>query len=116
MRNAAQILPENTGADIHISSLVVHALPPEAGRIGRALDAFDGVETHTVDATGKLVILVESTTLARVSDLISQIGAMTGVVDTALVYHQIEDGAALDQPLDPLPASCRGTPMKEPAS
>ena len=115
MRNHRHAL-EDSGSSTHITSLVVHARPGLASQLSGKISALTEVDVHTTDQNGKLVVLMETNTLGRVTELIEQINAMDGVVGATLVYHQIEDSAALDQPVDAEGETADSEQLKEPAS
>ncbi len=115
MRNHQQGLQECSGTT-HITSLLVQAHAGRAGELAGTLGTVAEVDVHTADPSGKLVLIVETQSLGRVTDLIEQINAMDGVVNTTLVYHQIEDSAALDQPVDANEPRADSAQLKEPAA
>lgn len=115
MRNYAHALNESE-TSTHITSLVVHARPEFVQRLSGELGKFAEVDVHTADQNGKLVVLMETTSLGRVTELIEQINVMEGVVGATLVYHQIEDSVTLDQPVDDISAPADSEHLKEPAA
>ena len=108
--------PAETGNDTHITSLVVHVLPEAIAPVSDVLNGMPGVDVHTADESGKMVVIVETTTLSLVTDLIDQINAMAGVVGATLVFHQIEESASLDLPVDAGTAETGHDHHKEPAA
>ncbi len=108
--------PAETGKDTHITSLVVHVLPEAVTRVSDVLTSMPGVDVHTADENGKMVVIVETTTLSLVTDLIDQLNAMDGVVGATLVFHQIEESASLDLPVDAGSAETVHDHHKEPAA
>ena len=46
--------------DIHIASLVVHALPVHAGQVSAAITLMPGAQVHGASETGKLVVTLEA--------------------------------------------------------
>ena len=76
--------------EVHISSMVVHAVPDQLGSVKTSIENLPGTEIHAESDTGKLVVVVESETQTYITDVIEKIGALEHVLSTALVYHQIE--------------------------
>ncbi|MCP5082204.1 MAG: chaperone NapD [Alphaproteobacteria bacterium] len=99
-----------------MTSLLVRAHPGRADELAGTLRTIAEVDVHTTDPGGKLVLVVETQSLGRVTDLIEQINVMDGVVSTTLVYHQIEDSAVLDQPVDASDPRADSAQLKEPAA
>ena len=80
--------------EVHISSMVVHASPVGLQTVKDSIARLPGVEIHAESDLGKLVVVVESDSQSYITDIIDQINGFRHVLNTALVYHQIE-------PLDP---------------
>jgi nitrate reductase NapAB chaperone NapD len=57
-------------AELHISSLVVHAAPARARRSGQALGDLDGARVHASSARGKLVLTLEQPSAAAMTDAV----------------------------------------------
>ena len=66
---------ERASAELHICSLVVHAVPSKAQAVHEAIGDLDGTEIHAVTAAGRMVVTLEQ---------------LHGVISTALVFHQVE--------------------------
>ena len=111
MRHNVHALSDD-GFSTHITSLLVHTQPGRTKDLAAHLGALKDVDIHTADESGKLVALMETRSLGRVTDLIDQINAMDGVVGATLVYHQIEDSEALDLPV----GAAHREQRKEPAA
>jgi len=77
-------------AEIHISSLLVHARPDQAAAIDAAIRAMDGAEVHAVSPEGKLIVTLETSGTGAISERLSAINSLSGVLSAALVYHQFE--------------------------
>ncbi len=76
--------------EIHISSMVVHASPEGLQSVKRNIEALPGAEIHGESDSGKLVVVLESEHEAYITDIIDKISHFDHVLNTALVYHQIE--------------------------
>jgi nitrate reductase NapD len=77
-------------AEHHISSLVVHALPTAADAVCEALAAFDGIEIHARDPSGKLILTLETADDATIVERLNAIYGIPGVLSAALVFHHFE--------------------------
>ena len=76
--------------EIHISSMVVHAMPDYLLAVKRNIEELPGAEIHAESPNGKLVVVLESQTQTYITDVIEKIACLDHVLSTALVYHQIE--------------------------
>ena len=95
-RLAAPAAPE-----AHVSSLVIHVLPARLTAARAAIAAMPDVEIHA-EASGKLVVTVETSTEADIVTRMNEISLVDGVMSTALVFHHFEPAAAVE------PAANRG--------
>ena len=76
--------------EVHISSMVVHAMPDYLSDVRINIEKLPGAEIHAESPNGKLVVVVESQTQTYITDVIEKIACLDHVLSTALVYHQIE--------------------------
>lgn len=76
-------------AEVHISSMVVHAHPEDMESIKEYIASLPGTEIHGESKNGKLVVVLESDAETRITDVIDQINNFNKVLNTALVYHHI---------------------------
>ena len=76
--------------EVHISSMVVHAMPDYLPVVKKYIEELPGVEIHAESPNGKLVVVLESQTQTYITDVIEKIACLDHVLSTALVYHQIE--------------------------
>ena len=76
--------------EVHISSMVVHAMPDYLLDVKRNIEELPGAEIHAESPNGKLVVVLESQTQTYITDVIEKIACLDHVLSTALVYHQIE--------------------------
>jgi nitrate reductase NapD len=79
--------------EVHISSMVVHAMPDYLLDVRKHIEQLPGTEIHAESPNGKLVVVVESQTQTYITDVIEKIAGLDHVLSTALVYHQIESQA-----------------------
>ncbi len=90
MTNANHIhLHEIPEATMHIASLAVQVLPDQLSATRDWLTQLTGVEIHGEDPMGKLVVVMESQHERAITHLMDKIAARPGVVNAALVYHEI---------------------------
>jgi nitrate reductase NapD len=80
-------------AELHISSLVVHAKPAVLDAVCRAIGALGGAEVHASNAQGKIVVTLETANEGDVLARLEQIGRLDGVISAALVYHHVESAS-----------------------
>ena len=79
-----------THDEIHISSMVVHARPDRLQSVKSKIACLPGVEIHGESDNGKLVVVLETQNQGFITDIIETISKLDYVLNTALVYHQIE--------------------------
>ncbi len=78
-------------AEIHISSLVVHARPEGLESIETTIGSLRGAEVHGVSELGKLVVTLETPNEREMLSRIESINRIAGVLSVALVFHQVEE-------------------------
>ena len=76
--------------ELHISSLVVHAMPSHRTEVDALINALPGAQIHDADASGKLVVTLEAPTSAAILDQVSAIRQAPGVLNVAMVYQHAE--------------------------
>lgn len=75
--------------EIHITSFVVYMNPAKKEQVYQGLNAIAGLEVHAESPDGKLVVTLESSTNRAMLDQIDSINAVEGVINSALVYHEV---------------------------
>lgn len=70
-----------------ISSIIVQARPEHLDRANATIAGLPGAEVHTVDPSGRLIVVLETADDGELSALIASIGALDGVLGVNLVYH-----------------------------
>lgn len=85
-------------ADLHIASCVAYARPEAVEGVARAIIATGLAEVPRHDARGRLVVLIEAPTSARVLDTIDAIRALDGVLAVHLAYQHAEPESDLQEP------------------
>lgn len=86
---------ENT--KLHIASIIVQTRAAAFLEVKHWLRNIPGVEIHAESPLGKLVVVLETETERVILDLLDSIAALPGVLNAALVYHEILSGE-LEQP------------------
>lgn len=76
---------------LHIASLLVHARPELFEAVKANLSLLDGVELHQQSPLGKLVVVLETANEQQILERIDQISNLPGVLNAALVYHELLD-------------------------
>ena len=74
---------------LHIASLLVHVRPELLGAVKANLRRLDGLELHQESPLGKLVVVLEAEHERQILERIEQISALPGVLNAALVYHEL---------------------------
>lgn len=86
--------------ECHITSLVVQVVPEFVEPVTASIEGLHGAQVHTADRSGKLVVCLETESLHQVTESVDRIAALDGVINATLVFHQIEESAALDELVD----------------
>ena len=76
-------------ASMHISSLLVHVRPEWLAAVKANLRQLEGLELHQESPQGKLVVVLETEHERQILARIEQINALPGVLNAALVYHEL---------------------------
>jgi len=86
--------------EVHITSLVVHAMPPRMQGIADFIATLPGAEVHASDPSGKLVVTLETASAGATLDLIARIQGTDGVITAALVYQHAETLENMNEEID----------------
>lgn len=76
--------------ELHIASLVVHALPARLPTVSRRITALPLACVHGASPAGKLVVTLEGDSAHHIVDQVGAIQHIPGVLNVALVYQHIE--------------------------
>jgi nitrate reductase NapD len=76
--------------EVHISSLVVHVPPEFLAETKATIETLDGAEVYGDSEEGKIIVVLETENQGYVTDTIDVINNLPNVLNTALVFHQIE--------------------------
>lgn len=74
---------------LHIASLLVHARPEFFEQVKANLRLLPDLELHQESPLGKLVVVIEAEHESQILQRIDQITYLPGVLNAALVYHEI---------------------------
>lgn len=85
-------------AEIHIASCVGFARPDAVEAVARAIRATGIAEVSRHDERGRMVLLIEADSSARVLDAIDAIRALDGVLAVHLAYQHAEPESELEKP------------------
>ena len=78
-------------AEQHISSLVVHVRPERVPTATAAIAALTGAEVHAATPEGKLVVTLETGGTYEITQALTDINAIEGVLSAVLAFHQVEN-------------------------
>ena len=84
-------------AELHIASLVVHAVPARLGEVEQALHGVAGSEVHAASPTGKLVVTLEQPSAESMSEAVLAIQRLPGVLSASLVYQCADTLQAMNE-------------------
>jgi len=73
--------------ELHIASLVVHALPARLAAVQQALRELEGAEIHAASPAGKLVVTLEQPSAEAMTDSVLAVQRLPGVLAAAIVYQ-----------------------------
>ncbi|MFA0086672.1 nitrate reductase [Vibrio sp. 10N.286.49.C2] len=82
--------------EVHISSLVVHCKADALAEVKAKIESYDNAEIYGDSEDGKIIVVLETENQGYVTDTIDAINNLPNVLNTALVYHQIETGLEED--------------------
>lgn len=82
--------------EFHISSMVVHVKPEYLATVKQDIERLPGTEIHGESDSGKLVVVLETENQGYITDTIDKINNIEHVLNTALVYHHIEQIDSLE--------------------
>lgn len=85
------------GAELHISSLVVHARPDALPAVRQQLAALPGARLHASDARGKLVVTLETPSAETTTEQMQTLQRSDGVLAVTLVYQCADSLEAMNE-------------------
>ena len=86
-----------SGAEIHISSALVHVRPERTQEVAAQIAALDGADLHFAEA-GRIIVTLEAASSGAIADRLTEIGRLAGVLAATLVYHEVATPEALGEP------------------
>ncbi len=86
--------------ELHIASLVVHALPRRLDQVADAVAALSGAEVHASSPNGKLVVTLEASSAAAIAARVASIQRVEGVLSATLVYEYADSLEAMNEEID----------------
>lgn len=76
---------------MNISSIVVHTRPENSAEVQSRLNTLAGVDVHSVQDDGRMVITIEDTPEALPSDTLMQVQLLPGVLGAAMIYNYCDE-------------------------
>lgn len=74
----------------HVISLVIHTIQQQTQPIIQQLTQLAGLELHSHDQDGKLIVTIEGEHSNHLLDHIETINQYQGVISSSLIYHHVE--------------------------
>lgn len=74
-----------------IAGVLVHAKPSAVDLVAECLGRLPGVEIHARTRDSRFVVTIEDDGHGGVSDTLSQVNTIQGVLSAAMVYQHAED-------------------------
>lgn len=75
---------------MHISGVIIHARPGRATQAKEQLSAIAGVEVHSSDTEGKLIVTLEKDDEQTTVDTFGLLNELPDVLAATMVYHHFE--------------------------
>lgn len=76
---------------MNISGVVVCVQPEQLGDIQEALAKLAGVELHSVQEDGRMVITIEDTPENQPADTLMRVQNLKGILSASLIYNYCDD-------------------------
>lgn len=76
---------------MNISGVIVRAYPEQINPVSACLSEMPGVEVHGNNDDGRIVVTVEQDDANHMSDVLTQMQTLPGVLAASMIYHQFED-------------------------
>ena len=83
--------------ELHIASLVVHTAPARLKRVHASIAEMPGAVVHARATNGKLVVTLEAESAPAITDTVSAIQHLEGVLSAALVYQCADSLEAMNE-------------------
>jgi periplasmic nitrate reductase NapD len=85
--------------ELHIASLVVHAMPQRVIAVAAHIGKLPGSRVHAHNKLGKLVVTLEASQERALIDAVSEIQRCDGVLSATLVYQCVDSLDAMNEEL-----------------
>ena len=76
---------------VHITSLVVQAVPSKWREAADEVARLPAVEVHTGEPIGKFIVLLETDDEQQILNAIDRIQDIDGVLTATMVYHHVDE-------------------------
>ena len=83
--------PENDRSVAEIASILVQVKPEKMDAAAQAIAALPGAEIHARDPKGKLVVVLEASSVGVIGTMLNTISLMPDVLTAALVFHGTDE-------------------------
>ena len=83
--------------ELHIASLVVHALPANLAAVQGALGEIAGAEVHAASPAGKLVVTLEQPSADAMTRTVVEVQRLPGVLAATLVWQGADTLEAMNE-------------------
>ena len=77
-------------SEVHISSFIIYCTPNAMQSVRAKVNSFPTTEIYAESPEGKFVVVMETENQGFITTTIDEINDLPEVLNTALVYHQIE--------------------------
>lgn len=77
-------------AEIHVAGVLVHAKADRLTDVTTRISAIPGAEVITATPEGKIIVVLETTSSARIAEALTSLSGTDGVLSTSLVYEHHE--------------------------
>lgn len=81
---------------MNIVGLLVSTFPEHSSHVAAQIPKL-GAQVHLSSAQGQLVVTIEEEDDDKMTQCITQIQSLKGVLNTALVYHQVDNDLFTEQ-------------------
>lgn len=84
-------------SEFHVCSLIVYVVAEQLESIKKTIESLPGAEVPIFGESGKLVVVLEGEQKNDIVGHFDHIKQLPGVLDTTLVYHQMEEQSELKE-------------------
>lgn len=82
---------------MNICSVIVNTKPENATRIKKLLEAMEGVDVFGGVKEGRIIITIEDSGEKALSEQLTALNNIEGVIDATMVYHQEADDTEMEE-------------------